>query len=162
MGGFVSANLGKNLTPEAPVASTSPVGEGGGEQDAPRPRQRYYPWRAAPVIESRLKKTTQCVALAISRRTPHSGQIAITEEALAEITGYTRDPIREAILEIIAAGLIERKRTNTGYVYRWAPDAYGDKANQEKTSSTASPTRAPTCASCNTSAPTRTRSSSIS
>lgn len=84
----------------------------------------FKPWPVCRLIDESLGGIAQFLAIQLARRTPVNGAIAITHEALAEITKLPVRTIRRVMPEVIKSGLITGKRTNVGYLYTWTEQAY--------------------------------------
>lgn len=85
----------------------------------------FKPWPAVRIIEHRLKGFAQLIAIHCARRTPKSGSFKFRHSEMAEWAGCSEHTVARLMPTIITSGLLERKRTRDGYVYRWTTAAYG-------------------------------------
>lgn len=77
------------------------------------------------VCEQRLQWGAQLVGIQIARRTRRDGTFNWKLERLAKLCGCSSlKTIRSAIDEIVEAGLMTKRKTNTGCVYAWTLAAY--------------------------------------
>lgn len=78
------------------------------------------------ICEKRLKWTAQFLAIQIARRTRRDGTFQWTLERIANLVGCSVNTVTRTIDEIVEAGLMTRRHTNTGCVYAWTRAAYKD------------------------------------
>lgn len=78
------------------------------------------------ICEKRLKWTAQFLAIQIARRTRRDGTFQWTLERIANLVGCSLNTVTRTIDEIVEAGLMTRRHTNTGCVYAWTRAAYKD------------------------------------
>lgn len=76
------------------------------------------------ICETRLKWTAQFLAIQIARRTRRDGTFQWTLERIAKLVGCSVNTVTRTIDEIVEAGLMTRRHTNTGCVYAWTLAAY--------------------------------------
>ena len=85
----------------------------------------FRPWGpVARLIQTRFKGTTQLIAFQLARHTQRDGICHMTGPLMSEITGYHEDTCRQAMADVVKAGLVTAKKTRDGYVYTWSRDAY--------------------------------------
>jgi hypothetical protein len=78
------------------------------------------------ICEKKLKKMAQLIAIQIARRTRRDGTFQWKLDRIGDLVGCTKNTVTTTIDEIVAAGLMERRYTNTGCVYVWTRAAYRD------------------------------------
>jgi hypothetical protein len=77
------------------------------------------------ICEERLKWGALLVGIQIARRTKRDGTFQLKLERIAKLVGCSSlKTVTNAINEIVEAGLMVRRYTNTGCVYEWTRAAY--------------------------------------
>ena len=115
----------ESTAPSSGSSSAPSAGDAADGQEMSPPAGPFRPWGpVARLIQARFKGTTQLVAFQLARHTQRDGVCRMTGALMAEITGYHQDTCREAMAEVVKAGLLTAKKTRDGYVYRWSREAY--------------------------------------
>lgn len=76
------------------------------------------------ICEKRLKWGAQLIAIQIARRTRRDGTFQWKLERIGELVGCSKNTVTQTIDEIVEAGLMTKRKTNTGCVYAWTLAAY--------------------------------------
>lgn len=128
----LEAELRAERAAKATAASPQPPAPVAGERQGPqlasqaagRPLPPFKPWRVAPLIEARLKKIDQHVALIIARHTPQNGTLPLRWGELEAWTGWSLRALRDAAVRIRDAGLITWTGDHQGVIITWTAAAY--------------------------------------